>query len=364
MALVLRPLDDAGAPAWDAFVHAHPEGTFFHLAAWRHIIERAFGHRAHYLLAERDGAIAGVLPLAQVKTRLFGNALISVPFCVYGGPLAADAETAVARRTRGCPDAPARCARAGIPLPRPGTLARCRRMAGAIGPLRHLPQALHRRRRSQPQGNPAQAARDGAQGHRPQSSLRHRCNADRLHRIYAESVRNLGTPVFARRYFRLLVELFRDSADIVTVLDGDEPIASVMNFYFRDEVLPYYGGGRAIARDRSGNDFMYWEVMRRAPSAASGCSISAAASSAPARLPSRRTGALPRSPCTIVSGSRPALRSPTSIRSTRNTGCSSPPGNACRCRSPTRSGRTSCGDWVDAAHALHQPPHPLSTGPR
>ena len=146
MALVLRPLDDAGAPAWDAFVHAHPEGTFFHLAAWRHIIERAFGHRAHYLLAERDGAIAGILPLAQVKTRLFGNALISVPFCVYGGPLAADAETAVdTRRTRGCPDAPARCARAGIPLPRPGTLARCRRMAGAIGPLRHLPQVLHRR---------------------------------------------------------------------------------------------------------------------------------------------------------------------------------------------------------------------------
>ena len=37
-----------------------------------------------------------------------------------------------------------------------------------------------------------------------------------------------------------------------------------MNFYFRDEVLPYYGGGTAFARQRAGNDFMYWEVMRRA----------------------------------------------------------------------------------------------------
>ena len=86
----------------------------------------------------------------------------------------------------------------------------------------------------------------------------------RLWRIYAESVRNLGTPVFARRYFELLMETFREHADIVTVLDGETPIASVMNFYFRGEVLPYYGGGIAAARGRAGNDFMYWEVMRRA----------------------------------------------------------------------------------------------------
>ncbi len=63
----------------------------------------------------------------------------------------------------------------------------------------------------------------------------------RLHAIYAASVRNLGTPVFSRRYFETLVEVFRDECDIVAVLDGDTPIAAVLNFYFRDEVLPYYG---------------------------------------------------------------------------------------------------------------------------
>jgi FemAB-related protein (PEP-CTERM system-associated) len=86
----------------------------------------------------------------------------------------------------------------------------------------------------------------------------------RLHAIYAESVRNLGTPVFARGYFRILMQEFAGQADIVTVLDGPTAIASVMNFYFRDQVLPYYGGGTAQARSRYGNDFMYWEVMRRA----------------------------------------------------------------------------------------------------
>jgi FemAB-related protein (PEP-CTERM system-associated) len=87
---------------------------------------------------------------------------------------------------------------------------------------------------------------------------------DRLHRVYAESVRNLGTPVFSRRYFRILLEAFADCTDIVTILDGEAPIASVMNFYWRDEVLPYYGGGTTAARGRAANDFMYWEVMRRA----------------------------------------------------------------------------------------------------
>ncbi|HEY1412270.1 MAG TPA: FemAB family XrtA/PEP-CTERM system-associated protein, partial [Rhodopila sp.] len=85
-----------------------------------------------------------------------------------------------------------------------------------------------------------------------------------LHRIYAESVRNLGTPVFSRRYFQTLMDVFGDAADIVTIVDQATPIASVMNFYFRDEVLPYYGGGSMAARGRAGNDFLYWETMRRA----------------------------------------------------------------------------------------------------
>ncbi|MGH7040524.1 MAG: FemAB family XrtA/PEP-CTERM system-associated protein, partial [Acetobacteraceae bacterium] len=96
MSLAVRLLDPAAAPAWDRFVLAHPDGTFFHRAAWQGVIEATFGHHTHYVFTERDGAITGVLPLGQVKTLLFGNTLISVPFCVYGGPLAADAESAAA----------------------------------------------------------------------------------------------------------------------------------------------------------------------------------------------------------------------------------------------------------------------------
>ena len=76
--------------------NAMPEGTFFHRAAWARVIQHAFGHRTFFSYAEQDGAITGILPLAQVKTPLFGNTLISSPFCVYGGPLAADSDSAAA----------------------------------------------------------------------------------------------------------------------------------------------------------------------------------------------------------------------------------------------------------------------------
>src|SRR3546814_1200321 len=86
----------------------------------------------------------------------------------------------------------------------------------------------------------------------------------RLYPLYAESVRNLGTPVLGRRYFECLRSEFRDASEVMTVVKDGRPLASVLSFLFRDEVLPYYGGGRREARELAANDFIYWAVMHRA----------------------------------------------------------------------------------------------------
>ena len=121
---------------------------------------------------------------------------------------------------------------------------------------------------------------------------------DTLHRVYAESVRNLGSPVFPRRYFRVLADAFPDEHDVTTVLHEGRPVASVLNFHFREEVLPYYGGGTAAARGLAANDFMYWEVMRRAGAerGARAVRFRPQQGRAPAPSPSRRTGASSRTP--------------------------------------------------------------------
>ena len=73
---------------YDAFVREHPEGTPFHLTAWGRAIEKGVGQRPHYLVAEHAGTIVGALPLTHVRSPIFGQALISNAFAVYGGPIA------------------------------------------------------------------------------------------------------------------------------------------------------------------------------------------------------------------------------------------------------------------------------------
>ena len=82
---VLAAKDTAEAARWDAFVAECRAATFFHRSGWREIIEGVFRHRAYFLYAQRGARIEGVLPLARVKSWLFGDALVSLPFAVYGG---------------------------------------------------------------------------------------------------------------------------------------------------------------------------------------------------------------------------------------------------------------------------------------
>ena len=84
---LLEDADDERA--WDEFVAAHPQATFFHRAGWRRVIGQTYGHGTPFLLARDEGGIRGVLPLVHVRSRLFGDALISTGFCVQGGILAA-----------------------------------------------------------------------------------------------------------------------------------------------------------------------------------------------------------------------------------------------------------------------------------
>jgi FemAB-related protein (PEP-CTERM system-associated) len=263
MKITLLPPDTT---AWDHYVRAHPHATFFHLAGWRRVIEQAFRHRTHYLVAEQDGAIAGVLPLAQVKTRLFGHTLISLPFCVYGGPLAEDAATGAALAVE--------AAALGRRLGAAATELRFLQdpAAGALDESWMRRDALYVTFRKAISGD--DDANLKAIPRKQRAMVRKGIDrglvasvgrdVDLLHRIYAESVRNLGTPVFSRGYFRLLAEVFGAEMDVVAIADADAPVAAVMNFYWRDEVLPYYGGGTAQARQCYANDFMYWSVMRLA----------------------------------------------------------------------------------------------------
>ncbi len=257
---VVKPFTHGDAARWDTFVDSAGAATFFHRAAWRDILVDALGHRCHYLYAERDGAITGILPLAEIRSRLFGHSLISTPFCVYGGVVANDAASE-AQLTRAateladglrvdCLELRERAARhAGWPVKDLYVSFR-----KSITPDHDVNmQAIPRKQRAMVR----KGIGLGLVAH-------HAGNMADFYRVYAESVRNLGTPVLSRGYYERLQQAFGDACEITVVQHAGAPVAAVMSFYFRDEVHPYYGGSVARGRELAANDFMYWSVMQPA----------------------------------------------------------------------------------------------------
>ncbi len=258
--VTVRTLEARDLAQWDAYVNIHPDATFFHRAGWKRVIEAAFGHRTHFLLAERGGEMVGVLPLVEIRSRLFGHNLGSLPFCTYGGILA-DHDAA----WRALDEAAQ-------------TLA-MRLKVGALEYRNQMAQHAHWPTKDlyvtfRKAIEPDVEANMNAIPRKQRAMVRKGIKAGlvgeidpdttRFFQAYSASVHRLGTPVFSRKFFRLLKEEFGDDCEVLTITLEGQVIASVMSFYFRDEVLPYYGGGADAARAVAGNDFMYWELMRRA----------------------------------------------------------------------------------------------------
>ena len=79
---------NANRPEFDDFVHRMPGAKLCHLFAWAQNVVRPLGHKTFHLVAHENGVVWGILPLTLIRSRLFGNRMISQAFSNYGGPLA------------------------------------------------------------------------------------------------------------------------------------------------------------------------------------------------------------------------------------------------------------------------------------
>ena len=255
-------LDDAGTAArWDAFVLACPEATFFHRAGWQRVLHQVYRHVTFFLYAEQDGRIVGVLPLAQVKSLLFGHALVGLPFTVYGGVAATEPAAVQALE-----DEAQRLARQ---LGAEHLELRNVQRRHADWPLQDLYVTF--RKAILPDEAANMLAIPRKQRAMVRKGIKHELRSeidpgvDRFFAMFADNVHRHGTPAMPLRWFQALRQEFGDDCEVLTVVTADgRPVSSVMSFYFRDEVLPYYAGDDEAARDLAANDFKYWELMRRA----------------------------------------------------------------------------------------------------
>lgn len=253
--------DAATAARWDAFVMSCPMATFFHRSGWQNIVRDVFRHDTYFLYAESEGEIQGVLPLGHVNSWLFGNALTSLPFAVYGGVASVSNEAADALEL----EAQAIAKRLDVEhlefrnvsprhtdWPTQDLYVTFRKELFAEEEANML--AIPRKQRAMVR----KGIKNGLVGEIDDT-------VDRFFALFADNVHRHGTPAMPKKYFQALQAQFGADCEILTVVaPNGKALSSVFSFYFRDEVLPYYAGDDESARDFAANDFKYWDLMRRA----------------------------------------------------------------------------------------------------
>ena len=243
----------------DAFVDA-AGGTPFHRTGWLLAGAAGCGQKAHCLVAERSGDLVGLLPLSEIRSPLFGAAMVSTGFGVDGGVLGEGVDL---------------LAEAAWTLARDRSIDSVELRGGAVpdgwtpdadsylGFVRPIAADDEAELKAIPRKQRAEVRKALANELTVQTGADAAMLAEH-YRVYAESVRNLGTPVFPARLFREAAA--RLDADVLTVRHRGRAVASVLSLYHGGTVYPYWGGGTKAARGLRANDLMYFALMRHARS--------------------------------------------------------------------------------------------------
>jgi FemAB-related protein (PEP-CTERM system-associated) len=247
--------------SWDRFVERHDGATVAHLSAWGRIIERAYGHESVPLAAIDGDDVVGVLPLVRMKSRIFGHRLVSMPFLDYGGIVsepgrgieAALLEAALAR---------ARATRAqslGLRQLHPVDVAQpvAADRVTMLLPLtseeavwKALPSERRNRVRKGDK-NGLVAAWCGVEA------------LDEFYRVFAVNMRDLGSPVHSRAFFRIMVDELSGATRLLLVRDRDgRAVGAALCVLFRDTIMVPWVSSLREAFQLCPNFVLYWEVIR------------------------------------------------------------------------------------------------------
>lgn len=257
----IKLIDSSLRDDWDRYVMQHTEGTVSHLWAWRDAVENSFNHSFYSLVALKDSVdIVGVLPLCRVKSRLFGHYMVAAPFAEMGGLLSdnSKAEQALLAYAKSI-SSEFQCDYV--------ELKNSKKIDGLYTKdlyfnfSKELLPEVEENMLAIPRKSRA-AVRKGIK-----SGLTIQFGDDQFDSFYelmARSYHNLGTPVFAKDFFRNFLTAFKENIEIAVVRTKEGmPVSAVLTLYFKDRIMPYYAGSLPGYRNLCPNDFMYWELLKR-----------------------------------------------------------------------------------------------------
>ena len=255
---------------WDPFVLNDPHASLYHLSGWPELAREVFGHRALYVEArDAAGALTGILPVIQQKSWVLGNFATSLAFFNYGGVLTADSglaehmmrQAALAAEALGCRYLEFRDTQA-----RSGPWAQRTDKITLRLELPEAFEALSKRLGSKLRSQVKRADREGAQCRTGSVEL-----LSDFYGVFAENMRDLGTPVYPKRFFEAILKRFESHCQLVVIDWQGEPAAAAFLTFWRNEAEVPWASCRARAKPLGLNMKLYWELLSLAVSR--GCSV-------------------------------------------------------------------------------------------
>lgn len=261
-ALTLARLDRPARAACDEYVRAHPQASLYHLGSWADVIADVFGHECHSLYASDAHGVRGVLPLIRLRSRLFGDYLVSMPYFNYGGALADDAiiaerlmqSAAAHAQTLGSTHIEFRDS-----VPRAAAWpVRTDKISMELA-LPDTGDALWKAMEPKLRAQIKRSGKEGATTVVGGAEL-----LDDFYRVFARNMRDLGTPVYPKRFFARIAQAFPQNSFIVVVRYQAQPVAAGFLLGFNDKLeIPWASAVRDFNR-LGVNMALYWEVLQQA----------------------------------------------------------------------------------------------------
>jgi FemAB-related protein (PEP-CTERM system-associated) len=252
---------DSDEDGWDSFVDSAKDATVYHRFGWKEIIKKSFGHNCYYLAAIGNNKTwQGILPLVHMRSRLFGSFLISVPFVNYGGLLCNDEATGQLLLSEA--DQLRRLLKA--------THVELRHLRGTLDGLptrQHkvtmiLDLATDEERQWQSFNAKLRNQIRKAQKSRLSPIVGHLELLDGFYDVFARNMRDLGTPVYGKAFFRNVLEAFPDTSRIFAVYHENVMIAAGIGSWFRGTLEMPWASSINEYKALCPNNMLYWEAIR------------------------------------------------------------------------------------------------------
>ena len=247
---------------WNRFVHESPSAGFYHRFEWKSVNENEFRHQTYYLASASKGGIDGVLPMVLIRSRLFGHILCSLPFVNFCGPSSTTsaAETALLQHAYQLAE------QESVDYFEIRSLHVCdselpmsRNKVSMTVPLASDPDLLWDAFTSKHRNNIRRAYKSGLHVKSGHIEL-----LDTFHDLLSRSWRDLGTPVYRKRYFESILREFGEKVRIFVAFQGDTPVATAFNGHSENTVEGMWAGSPYEYRKLQSNYVLYWEMIKRA----------------------------------------------------------------------------------------------------